>query len=69
MAWNINFKRSCATHLFESGHDIRTIQELLGYKNVESTMIDTQVINQGGKGVRSPADFYNNSKQLTSNIY
>jgi integrase len=69
LAWNLSFKLSCATHLLESGHDIRTIQELLGYKNVETTMIYTHVINQGGKGVRSPADFYNNSKQQTSNIY
>ena len=44
------------TRLFV-GYDIWTIQELLGHKNVETTMIYTHVINQGGKGVRSPADF------------
>jgi len=42
--------------LFESGYDIRTTQELLGHKNVETTMISAHITNQGGKGLRNPAD-------------
>lgn len=50
------FRHSFSTHLLESGYDIWTVQELLGHKDVKTTMICTNVLNRGLAGARSPVD-------------